>query len=97
MKAVFAAAWQLNVPFLVGLSEGEREFVGKHHIAAFVRSLREESGFPTYVIARRSRRFGPLVVSSNRNAQYLVDRDHSAVFLNEARSGPPEPVAGAMT
>lgn len=51
LKAVFAAARQLNVPVLVGLSEGEREFVGTHQIAAFVRSLREESGFPIFLNA----------------------------------------------
>jgi fructose-bisphosphate aldolase, class II len=51
LKAVFAAARQLNVPVLVGLSEGEREFVGTHQIAAFVRSLREEFGFPIFLNA----------------------------------------------
>jgi len=51
LKAVFAAARQLNVPVLVGLSEGEREFVGTRQIAAFVRSLREEFGSPIFLNA----------------------------------------------
>jgi len=51
VKAVFAAAQELNVPVLVGLSEGEREFVGTRQIAAFVRSLREEYDFPIYLNA----------------------------------------------
>jgi len=51
LKAVFAAARELNVPVLVGLSEGEREFVGTREIAAFVRSLREEFGFPIFLNA----------------------------------------------
>ena len=51
LKAVFAAARELNVPVLVGLSEGEREFVGTRQIAAFVRSLREEFGFPIFLNA----------------------------------------------
>ena len=51
VKAVFAAARELNVPVLVGLSEGEREFVGTRQIAAFVRSLREEYDFPIYLNA----------------------------------------------
>src|SRR5438309_10327837 len=46
LKAVFAAARELNVPVLVGASEGEREFMGVHQIAAIVRSLREEFDFP---------------------------------------------------
>src|SRR5260370_7577189 len=49
LKAVFAAARELNVPVLVGLSEGEREFVGTRQIAALVRSLREEFDFPIFL------------------------------------------------
>jgi fructose-bisphosphate aldolase class II len=39
------------VPVLVGLSEGEREFVGTREIAAFVRTLREEFDFPIFLNA----------------------------------------------
>src|SRR5271154_4357525 len=51
LKAVFGAARQLNVPVLVGLSEGEREFVGTRQIAAFVRSLREQFDYPIFLNA----------------------------------------------
>jgi len=51
LKAVFAAARELNVPVLVGLSEGEREFMGVGQIAAFLRSLREEFDFPIFLNA----------------------------------------------
>jgi fructose-bisphosphate aldolase, class II len=51
LKAVFAAAHDLNVPVLIGLSEGEREFVGVRQIAAFVRNLREEFDFPIFLNA----------------------------------------------
>jgi ketose-bisphosphate aldolase len=51
LKAVFAAAQDLKVPVMVGLSEGEREFVGTGQIAAFVRSLREEYDFPIFLNA----------------------------------------------
>jgi fructose-bisphosphate aldolase class II len=51
LKAIFAAARELNVPVLVGLSEGEREFVGTGQIAALVRSLREEFDFPIFLNA----------------------------------------------
>jgi ketose-bisphosphate aldolase len=51
LKAVFAAAQELDVPVIVGLSEGEREFVGTRQIAAFVRSLREEYDFPIFLNA----------------------------------------------
>ncbi|MFZ0885473.1 MAG: class II fructose-bisphosphate aldolase, partial [Candidatus Acidiferrales bacterium] len=51
LKAVVAAARELRVPVLVGLSEGEREFVGVRQIAAFVRSLREEFDYPIFLNA----------------------------------------------
>ena len=51
LKAVFTAARGLNLPVLVGLSEGERAFVGTRPIAAFVRSLREEFDFPIFLNA----------------------------------------------
>ena len=42
LKAVVAAARDLEVPVVVGASEGEREFFGVRQIAALVHSLREE-------------------------------------------------------
>jgi ketose-bisphosphate aldolase len=51
VKAVFATAREQNVPALVGLSEGEREFVGTRPIAAFIRSLRDEFDFPIFLNA----------------------------------------------
>ena len=46
LKAVFAAAQELKVPVMIGVSEGEREFIGVRQIAVLVRSLREEFDFP---------------------------------------------------
>jgi fructose-bisphosphate aldolase class II len=51
LKAVFASARELKVPVLVGASEGEREFLGTGQLAALVRSLREEFGFPIFLNA----------------------------------------------
>ena len=51
LKAVFAAARELNVPVLVGASEGERAFIGARQLAALVKSLREEYDFPIFLNA----------------------------------------------
>ena len=51
LKAVLAAGRELNVPVVVGASEGEREFFGVQQIAALVRSLREEHGTPIFLNA----------------------------------------------
>ncbi len=42
LKAIEAAAESLRLPVLIGVSEGEREFIGVKHAAALIRSLREE-------------------------------------------------------
>ncbi|HYK35682.1 class II fructose-bisphosphate aldolase [Alloacidobacterium sp.] len=51
LKAVVNAAQELKVPVLVGASQGERDFMGVHQIAALVRSFREESDVPIYLNA----------------------------------------------
>jgi fructose-bisphosphate aldolase, class II len=43
-KAISLAASELNLPVMVGVSEGERAFVGVRQAAALVRSVREEFG-----------------------------------------------------
>ena len=51
LKAVYLAAREVNVPVIVGVSEGERDFIGVQQIAALVRSIREQNGFPIYLNA----------------------------------------------
>jgi fructose-bisphosphate aldolase, class II len=49
LKAIFEAAQELKVPVIVGLSEGERRFVGDRQIAALVRSCAMNSIFPYFL------------------------------------------------
>jgi fructose-bisphosphate aldolase, class II len=51
LKAVFSAAKELNVPVIVGASEGERAFMGVRQLADLVRGLREEHDFPIFLNA----------------------------------------------
>lgn len=51
LKGVVAGTQELNVPVIVGASEGEREFLGTMQLAALVRSLREQCSFPIYLNA----------------------------------------------
>jgi fructose-bisphosphate aldolase class II len=51
LRAVFEAARKIGVPVIVGLSEGEREFVGVRQAAAVVKSLRAEYDFPIFLNA----------------------------------------------
>jgi ketose-bisphosphate aldolase len=51
LKAVFEAARDLTVPVIVGVSEGERKFMGVQQVAAVVKSLRDEFDFPIFLNA----------------------------------------------
>lgn len=50
-NAIVAAARELYVPVMVGVSEGEREFTGVAQAAALVKGVREEHGFPIFLNA----------------------------------------------
>ena len=51
LKGIFAAARGLTVPVLIGVSEGEREFIGVRQAAALIKSLREEYDYPIFLNA----------------------------------------------
>jgi ketose-bisphosphate aldolase len=51
LKGVFAAARELGVPVIVGVSEGERAFLGVREVAAAVKTLRDEFDFPIFLDA----------------------------------------------
>jgi fructose-bisphosphate aldolase, class II len=51
IKGVLAGAQGLNVPVIIGASEGEREFIGTRALAALVRALRDQYSFPIYLNA----------------------------------------------
>lgn len=46
---VFRAAKGLNVPIIIGVSEGERDFIGVPQAAALVKSLRDEFDYPVFL------------------------------------------------
>lgn len=51
LRAIADAARELHLPVLIGLSEGEREFVGTRTAAAIVRSIRDEYLSPIFLNA----------------------------------------------
>src|SRR5215471_13894827 len=51
LKAVFESARALDVPVIVGLSEGERAFMGVREAAATVKALRQEYDYAIFLNA----------------------------------------------
>lgn len=50
-NAIFFAAQSVNLPVMIGVSEGERDFIGVRQVAALVKSIREAYDFPIYLNA----------------------------------------------
>lgn len=63
LKGIFSAAQNIstlqhyNIPILVGVSEGEREFIGVRQAAALVKSLRDEYDYPIFLNADHTHTF----------------------------------------
>lgn len=54
---IFRAAQAQNMPVIIGVSEGERDFVGVRQAVALVKSIREEFDYPIYINADHSYSF----------------------------------------
>jgi len=72
LKAVFEAARELNVPVVVGASEGEREFMGVRQVAALVRSLREEYSLPIFLNADHTHSLASAVEAAKAGFDWIV-------------------------
>ena len=72
LKAVFAAAKELNSPVLVGASEGERDFLGVRQVAVLVRSLREEFDFPIFLNADHTHSLGKAIEAAKAGFDSIV-------------------------
>lgn len=51
LHAVYNAARKLNVPVIIGLSEGEEDFVGRDEAVALIKEIRERDQYPIYLNA----------------------------------------------
>lgn len=51
LRAILEAGRELNVPVMVGVSEGERAFMGIRLVAALVKSIRDEYAYPIFLNA----------------------------------------------
>src|SRR3989338_2403482 len=51
LHAIYNAAKKLNVPVVIGVSEGEESFVGREEAVALVKSIRERDQYPIFLNA----------------------------------------------
>jgi fructose-bisphosphate aldolase class II len=48
---IYNAAKKLNVPIIIGVSEGEEEFIGREEVAVLVKMIREKDNYPIFLNA----------------------------------------------
>ncbi len=75
--AVFRAAQNLNVPVIIGVSEGERDFIGVKQVAALVSATREEYQYPVYLNADHTYSF--------EKVKEAIDAGFDAVIFDGAK------------
>jgi ketose-bisphosphate aldolase len=82
LMGVFAAARELRVPVMVGVSEGERAFLGVRQVAALVKSLRDEFDFPIYLNADHTHSLAKALEAAKAGFDSIVF-DLSALSFDE--------------
>ena len=82
LRAVTEAARELKLPVLVGVSEGEREFIGVRQISALVKSIRGECGQPVYLNADHTHSL-PNAAEAARAGFDMILFDHASLEFEE--------------
>lgn len=72
LNAVFEAAREAKVPVVVGVSEGERQFMGVRQVAAVVKSLREEYDFPIFLNADHTHSLSKAIEAAKAGFDWVV-------------------------
>ena len=88
LNGIFSAAQEIsesknvNIPILIGVSEGEREFIGVRQAAALVKSLREEYDYPIFLNADHTHSFEKAVEAAQAGFDEMLF-DGSALPMEE--------------
>jgi fructose-bisphosphate aldolase class II len=75
--AIFRAAKDLNVPIIIGVSEGERDFIGIHQVRALVSAFRDQFDYPIYLNADHTYSF--------ERVKEVVDAGFDAVIFDGSK------------
>lgn len=74
---IFRAAQSLDVPVIIGVSEGERDFVGVKQVVALVKSVRDEYDYPIYLNADHTYSF--------ERVKEAIDAGFDSVIIDGAK------------
>lgn len=74
LHGIFNAAKELNLPIIIGTSEGERKFIGIHEAVSLVKTLKEKYDYPIFLNADHSYSF--------ESVKEAVDAGYDAVIFD---------------
>ena len=85
LKAIFDVAAGLKWSVIVGVSEGEREFIGTRQAAAVVKSLRDEYDFPIFLNADHTHSLHSAMEAANAGYDWIVFDASNQPFEDNVR------------
>lgn len=77
LHGIYNAAKKLDVPVVIGVSEGEEAFVGLEEIVALVQAIRERDNFPIFLNADHHASF--------KSVKACIDAGFDAVIIDAAK------------
>lgn len=77
LHGIYNAAKKLNLPIIIGVSEGEEEFIGRDEVATLVKMIRERDDYPIFLNADHHYSF-----ESVKNA---IDAGYDAVIIDAVK------------
>ncbi|MDP2788531.1 MAG: class II fructose-bisphosphate aldolase [bacterium] len=77
LHAIYTAAKKLNVPVIIGVSEGEESFVGRNEAVALVQTIRKHDNYPIFLNADHHASF--------KTVKAAIDSGFDAVIIDAAK------------
>ena len=77
LHGIYSAAKKLNLPIIIGLSEGEEKFVGREEAVALVNAIRVRDNYPIFLNADHHASF--------ESVKACIDAGFDAVIIDQAK------------
>lgn len=72
LHGIYNAAKKLNVPVIIGLSEGEEDFVGRNEAVGMIKEIREKENYPIFLNADHHYSFERVKASINAGFDAVI-------------------------
>lgn len=77
LHGIYNAAKKLNLPIIIGVSEGEEEFIGRDEIATLVKMIKERDDYPIFLNADHHYSF--------ESVKSVIDAGYDSVIIDAVK------------